>query len=503
MITDLSTIRNDPFRNKVFDVCICGAGTAGITLALNLSENSSVLLLEAGHFESSRESQAIYKGEIVGNDYTDLTAARLRYFGGSSNHWAGECRPLDSHDFEPKSYAQFSGWPIRQSHLIPYLARAESILELSADDTWRSPSGYFEDKLNSANDFLSVKYRMSPPTRFGTRYRREIQRRSNISCFINANVTGLDLTDDLSKLRFVNVQTYAGVRHKAQARFFVLATGGMENPRILLNSDHQIPDGIGNQNGRVGQFFADHLYTKVADFILDGESRMFTEQYPFGDSFRGRLKNQLCKSDFGQDAVELLRGNSLDCLSDLRHFFSPTPEFMEKERTLNFSIRLRTRTPDHRQDMDGKLMIVSEQAMNPLSRISLGTETDRFGLRRIRLDWRILPIDMHTLQRAVIRFGENFAALNLGRIKVSEWLLAENPEYNGGHGSHHMCSTRMAASADEGVVDSNQKVFDVDNLYIAGSSVFSTGGQANPTFTIVQMTLRLADHINNRRKTSG
>jgi len=103
MISDLNEANSDPFKTKVFDVCICGAGFAGITLALKLSQKLNVVLLEAGGLQYSERSQSVYQGSIVGREYFPLWASRLRYFGGTSNHWTGWCTPLDPIDFEPKS----------------------------------------------------------------------------------------------------------------------------------------------------------------------------------------------------------------------------------------------------------------------------------------------------------------------------------------------------------------------------------------------------------------
>jgi len=497
MIIDLDDVQSDPFAENRYDVCICGAGVAGITLALNLSQKLSVLLLEGGGFDSSVESQSIYQGKIAGHEYSDLTAGRLRFFGGTSNHWAGECRPLDSYDFERKSYSPYSRWPIRRLDLDPYLEAAETIVDLPEDEDWDSPGGYFEDMLGGTPDFQGIKYKLSPPTRFGQKYRREIERRSNITCYLNANVTRFWLAENQSRLKHVEVRDYSGKRFQARARIFVLATGGIENPRILLNSDQQASTGLGNQNGLVGRFFTDHLYTKVADFIFEDQTKEYVEEFPFGDSFRGRLKSQICGSEWALDSFNSIRGKDTDCLSQIRHFFSPSPEFMVRDRILNFSLRLHARTPGHGQATDGKLFTASEQAPNPSSRITLAADVDRFGMRRSKLDWQLSKIDMHTMQMAVLRFGEAFADLNLGRLRLSDWLTSNPTEYAGGHGNHHMCSTRMSKTTDDGVVDSTQRLFGTDNMYIAGSSVFSTGGQANPTLTIVQMTLRLADHIDS------
>jgi choline dehydrogenase-like flavoprotein len=498
MIIDLSKSEGDPFEGRQFDICICGAGVAGITLALNLSGKMNVLLLEGGGFENSAETQSIYQGNNVGREYADLRAGRLRFFGGSSNHWGGECRPLDAHDFETKTYLPLSGWPIGKSDLDPYAEKAESIVDLPAEESWDAPPGYFEDRIGNRPDFRSIRYKLSPPTRFGEKYRNEIESRSNIVCVLNANVTDFRLAENGKRIRHAVVRTYSGVEYFAPARTFVLATGGVENARLLLNSNSQVSAGLGNRHGNVGRFFSEHLYTKVADFILEDEARTFVEQYPYGDSFKGRLKSQICAHPQLHEMFEDMRGRDMDCLSEIQHYFAPTREMMQLNEILNFSLRMRVRTPGHGEPTDGKLFIASEQAPNPESRITLGNEKDMLGLRRVDLDWQLSTIDVDTIRRATFRFGEALADLSIGRLRVVDWIASESRPFEGTYGHHHMCTTRMGTTPQDAVVDSNSKLFGTDNLYVVGSSVFATAGQANPTFTIVQLTLRLADHLGSR-----
>lgn len=499
MLFDLNKIDTDPFGGKKFDVCICGAGVAGIVLARKLSRRFTVALLEAGDLNYSAESQDIYKGKNIGHEYFPLDRTRLRYFGGTSNVWAGWCRPLDSYDFESKKYLEFSGWPIVRSDLDPYLSETKNILDIPDTGMLKQTGDRFCRAVEKSGTFKAIDFWFSAPTRFGQKYKADIERSRNLACYLNANVTNILLNEGLSTVKEIEVRNYLGRSFRIRARAFVIAAGGIENPRILLNCDRQISGGLGNQADLVGRFFTEHLHYMVGKFILEDTTR-----------------NQIFE-DWRHRKI-------------LGRFFTPSKSFQHTERILNFGLRFEPsppeehqmgfheklqemlRTPDTVRNSDqrtsgsktgywdGLIRIASEQAPNWSSRITLGKETDRFGWRRVNLDWRLSAIDKHTLRRAVVRFGEIFATRALGRVRVAEWLHSEDAAFPGLRqeevaGNHHMCTTRMGSSPREGVVDKNHKVFGISNLYMAGSSVFSTAGHANPTFTIVQMTLRLADHL--------
>ena len=503
MIIDLNSADHDPFTGKVYDVCICGAGVAGITLALKLSPKLDVVLVEGGGLEYTNDSQDIYRGKNTGEEYYDLAEARLRYFGGSSNHWAGWCHPLDRYDFMPKPYVRYSGWPIARRDLDPYLEESESILDITHDSGEGQYPAHEDlgDAIATSKDFQRTGFKWSAPTRFGEKYRAAIDRKRGLVCCVNANVVDMRLFENHSKLEHVEVRNFRGKRFKVKARTFVLAAGGIENPRILLNCNRQMKAGLGNDKGLVGRFFTEHPNKTVGRFILE-------DRWKQNLARNWTTTGHIYKND---------------------RFFSPSAEFMEREQVLNFGIfvepfrrpvdrrafrdalkglvreDLRNRggamwTPPSQPSGEGRIRVESEQALNASSRISLGPEVDRYGMRRSVLDWRLSAIDTRTMQVAAIRLGELFAKLGIGRINIDEWLLAEEIEVPGAPnfiaGRHHMCTTRMSNSRHDGVVDANQRLFGVDNLYVGGSSVFSTAGQDSPTITIVQMTLRLAAHLN-------
>jgi choline dehydrogenase-like flavoprotein len=502
MITDLNQVDLDPFNEKIFDFCICGAGVAGITLALKLSRKFDVVLLEGGGLEYSDNSQDLYRGTNAGAAYFPLDATRLRYFGGTSNHWAGWCIPMDGHDFVPKAYVEYSGWPIERADLDPYLIEAESILDLPqlGGDPHNIYAWNAENLIVASDDLRAIEYKWSVPTRLGEKFRPTIRRSESLTCYLNANVVDLRLHENMARLDTVEVRDFSDHSYNVRAKTYILAAGGIENPRILLNSNRQLKNGLGNENGLVGRFFTEHNNKNIGQFLLE------------------------------DDASESLFRSWAPSWKQNYRYFAPTAAFMERDRILNFGIIVepvgrpspKRSFQDSMRNLlceidwvkdvvggvmpscpsDGVIRIVSEQALNPSSRVHLGSEVDRFGMRRVILEWKQSEIDKRTIQRAAIRLAEIFAESGIGRVRIKDWVLTDDldfPADDGIAGNHHMCTTRMSDSPRDGVVDEYQKIFGIDNLYVGGSSVFSTAGHDSPTITIVQMTLRLADYLQHAR----
>ena len=490
-----------------FDVCVVGAGPAGIPLALRLSPDLRVLLVEGGGLEVSARSQDIYKGQNVGREYFGLDSTRLRLLGGSSNHWGGWCQALDEQDFLAKPHVPHSGWPIRKTDLDPYFDAAAGVLDLVVA-TPEDPE--FRERLDAvyAGKMLdSYRFLFSnPPTRFGEKFRAALESAPNITVLYNANLTDIVLNEAGNAAIEVQITNYDGVQAQVPVRRVVLAAGGLENPRILLNCRKQLPTGIGNQNDLVGRFFGEHpqhtvgrmileddlramisaaftpaqmqewaswtFYSASPSFVLDQEITSFSlrfipEAIDEDASFKDKVKNAVCNVDWISSGLDTA-------------FKSGTPKCQE-----------------------GRVHISTEQAPNPESRVTLSeTERDAFGWARINLDWRMQPIDKKTIVVAASQFATLFAEGDLGRIRVPEWALTDELNFPGptteeAAGHHHMGTTRMADDPAAGVVDRDCRVHGAENIYIAGSSVFPTYGHTNPTFTIVQLALRLADHLNS------
>ncbi|MEZ5825718.1 MAG: GMC family oxidoreductase [Geminicoccaceae bacterium] len=507
MIVDAETDEaRAAIAGRRFDLAICGAGPAGITLALEMAAAGyDVALLEGGGLDYLDHSQELYQGENGGLDYFDLDFVRVRQFGGSTNHWGGWVRALDSEDFDKRSEVPHSGWPFGKAALDPYAEKAASILEAPGSEELGNPAQPLGHNFAGLN---SVRFQITDAVRFADKYVEEVRASRQIMLVLHCNVLDMILHEGLGSVRHVVCASYDRPdRFSVEARFFTLAMGGLENPRFLLNATSQLAAGIGNGKDLVGRYFAEHpdvwagfylvrpdlpAYTGPSFLVPDGPwtAAHRTLRYCLAvaghkeeeswslATIRARLEQWACGSDLALSILHMLR-------SDMKAGQVLCTDDLEEIEGLPGA---------------GQLRIFTEQAPNPQSRLTLAQSLDRFGQRRARLEWNLTDLDYHTMRTAVRGFGEELAAADLGRVRMADWLRADNPVLPSVRTDrvahhHHIGTTRMAGDPQSGVVDANARVFGIANLHIAGSSIFPTGGYANPTFTIIQLTLRLADHL--------
>jgi choline dehydrogenase-like flavoprotein len=495
-----------------FDVAIAGAGVAGITLAVALAaQGRRVLLLEAGGLEATQDSQTLYEGRSTGQTYAALTFARLRFLGGTSNHWGGWCRPLDRGDLEPRPWIPHSGWPIAKSELDRFLPAARSVLELK-------PVRPDRPVRELAGPFNEIAFHFDPPVRFREKYLPTLTANPRIDLMLNANVVDIETDGDSGRITGFLARGYqpdAPLRRVA-ADTYVLALGGIETPRALLLGDRVRARAIGNDRDLVGRYFMEHPTYDLGHFavrrgrfpgragvVLGSRYWRFLSPAPATQA-RLRTANAALRLVYsGQVGDGTLRGPVPDAMADR------TPPCTDVVLRDLARVTASKACPE-RYDAAGLLAVAFEQVPNPLSRVMLDTETDRFGLPRTRLDWRFTAQDEQGVRRLAGHLAEAFARADLGRVKLFDWVLADDaplPDRHSGFGPglacHHMGTTRMAETASKGVVDPDLRVFGTPNLYVASSSVFPTAGHANPTLTIVQLTLRLAEHLAKASATQG
>jgi choline dehydrogenase-like flavoprotein len=505
------------------DLCIIGAGPAGITLAMELQNRGlKIILLESGGLQPDLETQALAKGEIAGLGYVPLETARVRCFGGSTGHWHGWCGPFDDLDFEARPWVPHSGWPIRRRDLDPYYPRANELCELGAFDYdpkhWDLSTAPLLPL--SGNAIESFLLQLSPPTRFGIRYRTRVLAANDIQLYIYSNVTRIDPSPNGARIERLQVATLAGNQFTVKAAQYVLATGGIENARLLLASSQVLNSGVGNANDLVGRYFADHiqldtagvfpLRDEVSFSLYTSEDRTIKYAHNGPDGTSAALMGKLGLSQSVQRSEKTLNYSCTIWPTYLSDYFlhsrsqkissaSSVETMADKLRTIASSaseaVTIASKRAIGEKQTFYKVSTSQEQAPNPASRVTLGKERDALGIPRARLEWRLTELDHHTIKVAAPRLVEAFGASGIARLQIPIDLDATDWPSNMGCSWHHCGTTRMHADPKQGVVDANCKVHGMQNLYIAGSSVFTTNGRLNPTLTLVTLSLRLADHM--------
>jgi choline dehydrogenase-like flavoprotein len=477
------------------DLVIIGGGPAGISLALALADSKiSIALLESGGMNFDPKIQNMYAGSETGVRYTALDAGRLRFLGGSTNHWGGWCRPMDEIDFETRDWMPHSGWPITRKALEAYYPRAQELVEAGAwmydksDSTMAAMAPLMP--LGAGGVYTSwfqfSKTRDSVlPTYFGHRYEQDLRAARNVMPYTHANVTGIRLAADGRSVDHLDVATLNGKHFTVKPRQVVLACGGMENVRLLLASNDVIAAGVGNQNDLVGRFFADNPIPRDVATLV---------------SFAGALPAYYGSNTTAPNGVILQAA------------FAPTPAWRRKARAPG---SLTTVQEAVELDDTGKAAVITtalalgvnasraqayslgcgmELAPDPDRRLTLTGEKDALGLPRLKLDMRISDSDFALYRKTLAEFGRQLLASRTGMLRLNfnkrdDWMKTMD------WGNHHLGTTRMSNDPRQGVVDADCKVHGVENLHVAGSSVFPTYSASNPTLNLLTLTLRLGDHL--------
>ena len=454
----------DRLPSRPYDYYVIGAGPAGIALSLELAKaNRTVLVFETGTVTEPRDDMpnAINYGHF-GNGWWNRHS--IRALGGTSRRWAGWCAALMEVDFD--NPAAGVRWPIAKSDLAPYYRRAATVVE-------REPS-ILDAETPLAPGFAYRPFsRSTRPTRFGRKYREALSISSLIDVALGTSVVGLDANASRSAVSSVTCFRHAsGITEQLDidpAQNVVLAGGGISNAQLFLQprADGAVP--IGNESGQAGTYLMEHPhFFRVAEIVLDED----VDQWP--------------PTDFGGVA----------------HALVPDGQQMRRHGLLGCSVGCTGKTTDHPmaeylEGQYGKTFfhyrcdVRSEMAPSVSNGVFLTGERDAAGLYRPAARCVIGAGDFLNVERTLRLLSESLITSGKGRLRINNDNL-----YQGARGGGHiMGTTRMGTSRSNSVVDPDCRVHGYDNLFVAGSSVFPTGGYAHPTLTILALSLRLADTL--------
>ncbi|HLJ63519.1 MAG TPA: GMC family oxidoreductase [Stellaceae bacterium] len=532
--------RRVPDRTKIdVDCCIIGGGVAGIAIAREfMGTKLKVALLESGGFRRERATQTLYDGENQSDIYEPeacgsfegyLTSSRSRFLGGSSNCWGGWCRPFDDIDFLERPWIEGSGWPFTKPELMPFYARAHHLLRLGPPEYdpvfWRDAVNHrhFDVIPFDPGIVKTLVSQFSPPVRLGQEYRGELAVSGNVTTYLHANAVEIALAANGALASEIKVATLSGVRFTVTARTFVLAAGGIENARLLLASNQVALEGVGNGHDLVGRYFMEHASVPTAKltFARPGIYRQCYDSVHFYNNQKFSAHNVCVAAHLGVTPAEqerhrilnsrtyiksILRGDNSAGVGALRNLYRFARR-THKHRAPRWSditdilagigdlaaVALGRLTGAEEHVSEYRLCHVVEPCPDRLSRVRLQSERDRLGVQKVVLDWRRGPLERATIAAVQTLIGEELAKRGLGRIEP--WMPRDHWPADMQWVWHHMGTTRMNDDPRQGVVDRNSKVHGLANLYVAGSSVFPTGGADAPTLTIAALAIRLADYL--------
>jgi choline dehydrogenase-like flavoprotein len=497
------------------DVCVVGAGAAGISIALDwINSKHKVILLESGGFEYDDQVQDLYKGNNTGQKYYPLRASRLSYFGGTTGHWAGMCAPFDNIDFVKRDWVPNSGWPITRKDLDPFYERAHEKLKLG---TYNYDLTYWQKQVANLNAFpldekviwhkmwqISELGAWKNGGGMGTQYKDAILKAKNIYLHTFSSMVDIITNEEVSSIKQVIIKNFTGKTHTVKAKQFILAGGAIQNARMLLAANSQAAKGLGNDNDIVGRYFMEHLEVDTAELWL---------LKPFAtDLFNwGKLWCELAIVEKIQIENKILNGTAgLSPLVWAKHV-KPRMETYQNEdpRKSIDNVVQNWNEAEKQAELEKKGSISRaftfqtrlEQAPNPDSRVTIGAEKDELGVPRANLHWKLTDLDKYSLRKINQIIAQQMGIAGIGRLKVIESLRDENDNSwpagtNGGW--HHMGTTRMSDDPKKGVVDANCQVHGINNLHVAGAACYATSAAPNPTLTLVALSLRLSDYVKSK-----
>lgn len=512
MLIDLNQRKPERFAS---DICVVGTGAAGLTLAYAfLQSGASVMMLESGGVDEEAEVQRLNCCEADALLFEGASRGRKRVYGGSTMCWGGQLLPLEPIDFAQRAWVDNSGWPISADDLAPYYRRALKFAgsdELNFDTDLCRALG-----IDSPVDPRLLRYyfsKWSPHPRFRDILADDLRQSEDVRVFLHANVTRLHLGSGSNHVSEVRACNASAQQFAFKASVVVLCTGGIETARLLLTNRHQAPNGIGNANGLVGRFFQDHPSLLVAS--VRGADSQQMHKYFGTSTVEGReVSPRLSLSPELQETHRLLNASAymstaypptllrramvLNLARRLGVEQRAVRDLVNAARTLvGPTIRLRREGSRVGKQAQFAFTVVTEQEPSAESRITLADRTDRFGVPRARITWRKTEKTWKTVVRFSRILQDEFSRAGLGELDLFPHITADRAYWRVFPHDlyHHMGATRMGPSPQIGVVDENCRVFGVENLFIASSSVFPTGGHSNCTLTIMALGLRLADHL--------
>ena len=542
-------------------VCVVGAGPAGLALAAEFCDRGfDVCLLESGGFEYEEATQSLAHTEVDEREdlYPNAYWCYSRMLGGTANQWCiyidGQIhvryKPLDPIDFTKRDWVPFSGWPISRQDLDPYYARAHAVCQAGpyryAPEDWCD--GRTEPLRFESGRVVTNMFQFGPRDAYTKTLKERIERAQNVRCMLHANVVELETDPDGRTVTAARVACLAGPVFRVEAKYFALAQGAYEVPKLLLMSNGVHQNGLGNQHDLVGRFLNDHQIVRAG--VLKSQDPGLVERLALYDLRKSHGHPVIGKLSLAPEVTReegllnianafiprhqsflarclqsiYFRGTTsrstgyrsarkiLDAIRQRRLPVNMGHHLLEIIKGLDDILYVKTRSepwlkPRYGVDQGGwsevpaekrgfsefEIVQLAEQAPDPENRITLCPGRDRLGLPMAKIFWRWNDIDIRSICRTQDILKAELASAGLGELEIERRDAIPLQVQTSAH--HPAGTARMADDPKQGVVDAECRVHGIDNLYVASSAVFPASGYSNPTLTIVAVALRVADRL--------
>jgi choline dehydrogenase-like flavoprotein len=497
------------------NVCLVGAGAAGILLAVELLQlGRSVTLLEGGGDGIEEESQDLYRSEVVGLPHGGIHIGRFRAKGGTTTRWGGQILELDEADFETREWVPGSGWPFRRTELTRHYARAMELEGLGGalhndEDVWRAAG----QSTPAFADLEAYFTRWTPEPNFATLHRAALEDNPALTLWLHANA--VELVMDGERAAGVRCRTLSGIEAVFEADEYVFCLGTIESSRFFLQPrEGELP---WNRSGLLGRNYQDHIDSNAATVKPHSSARfhaVFDNVFSGGFKYQPKMRldheiqkrlqtlNVGASMLFQSDADEtlgrikgtvkhLLRGRFGELkMREVASVFGNLP--LLARQGWRYGVAHRAYNPPGAKIM---LRVHCEQEPLNASTITLAESRDALGLLRTRLDWRISDAELTTIRTYAL--VAKAALAGLAGVTIDEDLLRGGRDYIArcDDSYHQMGGMRMDASEMQGVVDPDLRLHGTRNAFVCSGAVFPTSGYSNPTHTLLALAMRLAEHL--------
>jgi hypothetical protein len=535
------------------DIAIVGSGPAGIVLALELEKfGYSIAIIESGLLTFKSSIQRLGDAaKFDPNFHASMSECTRLQLGGTSNIWGGRCVPYDPVDFDQRNYIADSIWPIGYEEISRYFQKACNYFFCGDSKFNIHNIPYIQQtsiipNLPDGEVLTSSLERWSLPTNFGKEYFSNLKNSKLITVYYGLTCTKIKTEKDKKHVSMLNAKTLSRKHIEVIANQYILASGGLNTTRLMLDSDEHCPGGIGNHSGMLGRFYMGHLSGEIAsacfttppektvfNFDKDSAGIYLRRRFSFSRKFlhEKELTNivswlgtpkfgnpnhgsgilsaaylaltapiiskylaakAIRDAAVGLDQKELFQRHFKNVIFDLNNTLKFVPIFAfrryisKRKIPALFIYNMSNEYPLHYH---------AEQVPNYNSRVTLSKETDDLGRRRLDIDLRYSKQDVNSVVRAHQYWDEYLRKHDCGYLKYFSNDPYQSVWEQASDGYHQNGTTRMSEASKDGVVTPDCRVHGFDNLNIASSSIFVTSGQANSTFMIIAFALRLADFI--------